>query len=73
MEFGNNPRQQFDSCAAFTESTTVNDVACYLFSIGDRHSQNMHVDDKPSENINVDFGRVLLLNGENENEEQIPF
>ncbi|CRK98224.1 CLUMA_CG011587, isoform A [Clunio marinus] len=51
-----NPGQWFERRLAYTTSVAVSSMVGYILGIGDRHVQNILIDQKTAEIIHIDFG-----------------
>lgn len=63
----------FERRLAYTKSVAVSSIIGYILGIGDRHVQNILVDEKTAEVIHIDFGIAFELGKNLPTPETIPF
>lgn len=59
LEKFSNPSHWFSSRQAYTRSVACTSIIGYILGIGDRHSQNILVDERSAEVVHIDFGIVF--------------
>lgn len=72
-KFGNDPNMWIERRAAYTKSTAANSMVGMILGIGDRHSQNILIDEQTAEVIHIDFGITFEQGRALRTPEQVPF
>ncbi|XP_058819589.1 serine/threonine-protein kinase ATM [Topomyia yanbarensis] len=67
------PGMWFERRLCYTRSVAVSSMVGYILGIGDRHVQNILVDEKTAEVIHIDFGIAFELGKNLPTPETIPF
>ncbi|XP_055549557.1 serine/threonine-protein kinase ATM [Wyeomyia smithii] len=67
------PGMWFERRLCYTKSVAVSSMVGYILGIGDRHVQNILVDEKTAEVIHIDFGIAFELGKNLPTPETIPF
>ncbi|XP_055632335.1 serine/threonine-protein kinase ATM [Toxorhynchites rutilus septentrionalis] len=67
------PGMWFERRLSYTKSVAVSSMIGYILGIGDRHVQNLLVDEKTAEIIHIDFGIAFELGKNLPTPETIPF
>lgn len=67
------PGKWFERRLCYTKSVAVSSMIGYILGIGDRHVQNLLVDEKTAEIIHIDFGIAFELGKNLPTPETIPF
>ncbi|XP_058447128.1 serine/threonine-protein kinase ATM [Malaya genurostris] len=67
------PGMWFERRLCYTKSVAVSSMVGYILGIGDRHVQNILIDEKTAEVIHIDFGIAFELGKNLPTPETIPF
>lgn len=53
------PGEWFERRLAYTNSVATTSMVGYVLGLGDRHTQNILIDDRTAEVVHIDFGAFL--------------
>lgn len=56
------PGVWFERRLAYTNSVATTSMVGYVLGIGDRHTQNILIDERTAEVIHIDFGKISKYN-----------
>jgi len=71
--FGHDPLEWYERREAYTRSTAANSMVGMILGIGDRHAQNILIDEKTAELIHIDFGITFEQGKTLKTPETVPF
>ena len=73
LERFTSPCTWFERRQAYTRSVAASSIAGHILGIGDRHCQNILIDERTAEVIHIDFGIVFEMGLELITPERVPF
>lgn len=73
LERFKNPGQLFERCLTYTTSVAVSSMVGYILGIGDRHIQNILIDEITAEVVHIDFGYAFETGKLLPHPELVPF